>query len=159
MPDFYLPRAKLWCEVKGDPDGLRNEKARMCAVLQEGGPLPLVILGDIPNVPQEIVMHPCFFRDDKRGLCRSAAIFGVTTNPDQVGVFDAIPDSVRTIIGLIGLGVDMRADLDAPGDRSDDAWDIAYQSARLSVGFSRTASDAYQAARQARFEHGAKGAI
>lgn len=84
LPDFWLPDSKVWVEVKGERDGLRNDFARMSVMLSRKSPLPgfadgdrgLMLLGDVPHVEDGLtVLHPCLTRDGGAALRRTWGMF------------------------------------------------------------------------------------
>ena len=52
LPDFYLPKEKIYCEVKPSLEELKKEAEKLAWMIDFGGPLSdgLMILGQIPFV-------------------------------------------------------------------------------------------------------------
>lgn len=154
LPDFLLPELAIWCEVKGDSGGMRREHARLCKVLQPDGPLPLLLLGEVPIFPSGVVLHPLLHFEGDRGLCRSWAGFLAPTKSSS----RAMP----LLFDTRGADSLLVALLDLPGghhlERSADAdgWRITSANLKTDVSYP-AALGAYAAARHARFEHGQSG--
>lgn len=158
LPDFWLPGCEVFVEVKGDPDGLRKDHARMCAVLGPRSPLPgfadgkhgLLVLGDIPE-PRSgaVILHPCLSRFDGI-LARTFAFFV----PLKDGKVQLLVDRHQSFMSLLFRKY-------AWGDPMESADSIAWSPEPWVMecpgGFPQL-DNAYRAARQARFEHGAQGA-
>ena len=51
LPDFYLPEFKVYAEVKGSDEALRQDQTKLAAMIDWDGPLAdgVIILGEIPN--------------------------------------------------------------------------------------------------------------
>jgi hypothetical protein len=156
LPDFWLPTMNAWVEVKGDPDGLRVEFERMSAVLGPRSPLPgfvdgtsaVLVLGDVPNVSYGVtVLHPCMVRDAI--LTRTWAFFA----PAKAGGYRLIRDRQQSMSWLLWG----KYAFVEPGDAAEStAWDPAPWVLDTPGEF-QSVLNAYKAARQARFEHGANG--
>lgn len=157
LPDFWLPGSEMWVEVKGDPEGLRKEHARMAAVLGPRSPLPgfadgktgLLVLGDVPEaVSGETILHPCLTRASGV-LARTWGFF--IQRKDDSATFHA--DREQSLIYLL-FGKYAWADpLEVP---ESTAWSVEPWHLETRGGF-QLVQDAYRAARRARFEHGAHG--
>lgn len=157
LPDFWLPAADAWVEVKGDPKGLRNEFDRMVLVLGQRSPLPgfaagkseLIVLGDVPEGGSfKTILHPTFSR--KSGILARTWGFFVTAkgSPSRF-----LSDADQSVLYLL-FGKYAMTD---PGESpSSPAWDFAPWVLETPGSF-QAVVDAYRAARQARFEHGVQG--
>jgi hypothetical protein len=165
LPDFYLPRGKLWVEVKGSEDTLDIDLLVAAAVAHSGLPLDpsgtphpdpsnagprLLILGPVPqhryvNV-QPVHSVLSFHKGD---VSQTSAWFdadGSVQHEDGPG-------------GLIGS--------DAPDIRWDTRgteWGnftgcgcLIFDDDTRDIAVQRRVGDAYRAARSARFEHGEAG--
>lgn len=158
LPDFYLPESNDWVEVKGDPDGM--EVRRMQAILSADCPLPgfatgdarLLVLGDIPRATNGTVLHQALTRS---GItCRVGDLssrwffFGPSAGKWA-------PRLIEPSIVLALFGHEFRAGMNVI--ESGDAWLVRHEILPSKVHFTPV-FDAYRAARQARFEHGANGA-
>jgi hypothetical protein len=155
LPDFWLPEDEVWVEVKGDPDGLRKDMDRMNAILGPNSTLPgfkdarcpLLILGDVPNVSaNQTVMHPCLSRSDGMltrtyGFFVSRKSMGATLLWDRQQSWMYIPHGRYVWTGV---------------SNTPEAWDPKPW-VWETPGHLPLILDAYKAARQARFEHGANG--
>ena len=165
LPDFYLPTQKIWVEVKGCMDEKHADK--LGRFLDFECPLPyfigsaknsysggLLILGDIPNDINGIHLHR--FITHSKGLNAGWACFHPFFGVEKVTV--SCEFSLSTV--LFGL------------DNEDFYFDgYCPRSANLPIkAFTPkvisavtpwnypSLKDAYNAARQARFEHGQVGA-
>lgn len=162
LPDFWLPKMHTWVEVKGVlgrdalktlvravlPDGLpRNLTGDDWTELDQALYIPrLLILGDVPEPSSEGYLHTRL--DLVNGLpYRTETFFG------QVGT----PTGSTWVTGIAGgPGIFTEANVD---QMSDDGLSSLTHGQR--VWFLRPYSavtDAYKAARSARFEHGESGA-
>lgn len=162
LPDFWLPAARAWAEVKGDPEGLRNDFDRMSAILGPKSPLPgfiegkavLVVLGDVPEARAgRVILHPVLHREHQGELHRVFGSFVSYVGGQPADLcWDQAPHSLLTAI----LGMSDKIGGEPTSPRSA-AWNV---DARC-LDFGRECagvSDAYRAARAARFEHGESGA-
>jgi hypothetical protein len=156
LPDFWLPSACAWVEVKGDKDGLRKDIARMRVVLGASSPLPgftdgdagLILLHDVPEVSYDVtVLHPYLSR--ARGpLERTWGYFGPTKGGGATFLADRYSSWLYPLFGRHQTG-----EVNAPESSAWDpeAWLLDTPGCFTSI------RDGYRAARQARFEHGANG--
>lgn len=157
LPDFWLPDCEVWAEVKGDPNGLRDDYKRMQTVLGPKSPLPgfkdgktsLLVLGDVPAISYGVtVLHPILTLASGV-LARSWGFFV----PTKSGGHTLVKDRGQTCISIL-FGKYHWTD---PHDTPDStAWDIEPWVLDTPGAF-RPVLDAYKAAREARFEHGAQG--
>lgn len=165
LPDFYLPRQNTWCEVKGDPNGIRSDFDRMVKILSEDSPLPgfasgeseLVILGDIPRNTDGFVLHPTLKRRAPQdGLLREWWCVIPLKSVDE-GVHGWCPiladDGSCLLASLLDIRTARNIELDGDGP----GWSTDTKTI-LRSGF-YAVTGAYDAARSARFEHGQYGAI
>ena len=154
LPDFWLPASHTWVEVKGDPNGLRAEFARMCAVLGPKTSLPgfadgtsrLLLLGDVPDATDRTILHPCLVRRDGIVLQRTWGYFAPQKSGGAVLLADKQPSWLYFLFGK-------QAFMDPEAGPESEAWTVESWALRTEGGF-RDIQDAYRAARQARFEHG-----
>lgn len=159
LPDFHLPSLGVWCEVKGDPDALGGAYERMIAVLKPGGPLPLLLLGDIPSASEAMVLHPILYHSESLGLCRTEAVLiGLRGegNRIEIGYEDSPDVGPRAAWFRAALG--FKAFVGMEKSFAAREWRVE-SSVRRDCSFFPLVCDAYRAARQARFEHGQKGAL
>jgi hypothetical protein len=156
LPDFWLPAAKAWVEVKGDKDGLRKDIARMLVVLGTRTPLPgfvegrtgLILLHDVPDVAYDVtVLHPYLSRASV-ALDRTWGYFA----PTKSGASNFVADHYSSwLYALFGKHTTGEIQSPASSAWSPEAWLLD------TPGCFSNIRDAYRAARQARFEHGANG--
>lgn len=160
LPDFYLPNDKIWVEVKGDPEGLRKDVGRMGKMLGASSPLPgfnnaeaisdtgLLVLSDIPTFANGIVIHPLLVRRD--GKLQRIWAFFAGFNPQSIVALCVMEH--HPMISMFGVykGADMEENQDSPG------WSVECHHMPVYAHCPK-ASAAYTKAKQARFEHGAKG--
>lgn len=166
LPDFYLPSMGIWVEVKGDPNALFEDRKRMTSMLAHGGPMPnvhqdvidpllsvdrgLLVLGDIPRDTQNIVFHPIYSNIDSQGVVLEWAAFVFASKATKADLYRC----GRGFLDIVNL-LRVRTHIEAESATKED-WMV---DARVSVteNYFQDVRDAYQAARQARFEHGATG--
>ena len=147
LPDFYLPRSETWIEVKGTKESLLEEQERLEQILDWNSPLPgmrdsyhlftpplvkvhgLAILGDIPDPSFGLSLHPIIQHHE--GLIWSWFAF--------------TPSSIEISHRYGGW---MSYYVEEPEE-----WDIKHIQFNTPRSFKKV-TDAYKAARQARFEHG-----
>jgi hypothetical protein len=155
LPDFWLPEEEVWVEVKGDRDGLRADLDRMKAMLGPTSPLPgfkegrcpLIVLGEVPNISDcQTVMHPCFSRADGP-LTRTWSFFVSMKNGGGGLLWDKQQSWMYLPHGKY-VWTDVA---DTPEAWDPKPWIVE------TPGHLQRIQDAYKAARQARFEHGANG--
>lgn len=157
LPDFWLPKARCWAEVKGDPEGLRKDFTRMSAILGQSSPLPgfcdgnagVIVLGEIPDASRETILHPVLHRRDAGLLHRTWGFFG----PSQAGVtfaYDGSPSFLYFFFGRSETG-------GGASDPSSSMWNVESWALEGRGSFA-SVNAAYSVARRARFEHGEEGA-
>jgi hypothetical protein len=149
LPDFWLPGDETWCEVKGEKYALAHDYERMVRVLGEGGPLPLLLLGDIPSVNGSATpFHPILWRYGEDGIFRDWAFLLPTKGAAVHTTREADP----YLLHMLGLprtgGMDKKL--------VEEEWSVEHRM-RETVVCHGGAMEAYRAARAARFEHGAEG--
>jgi hypothetical protein len=157
LPDFWLPEANAWAEVKGDPNGLRKEFTRMSAVLGAKSPLPgftegltsLIVLGDIPDEDDAAVLHPVLSRRDAGLLTRTWGWF--VPLKDGRALFS--PDSQESLLYLLF----QRHTTGSLSEPQSSGWNVESWAVKGAAIRMPRILNAYRAARQARFEHGATG--
>jgi hypothetical protein len=158
LPDFFLPDLGAFVEVKGDPQGLRQEFDRLRVVLGPASPLPgfadgiteLLVLGDVPEVSYGMVaLHPSLSR--KSGIL--ARTWGYFV-PSKEGGAQLMSDSHQSVLYLLHGKYAWTDPCDAVESK---AWDVETWLLDAPGTFG-PCNDAYKAAKQARFEHGAQGA-
>jgi len=157
LPDFWLPDCEVWAEVKGDPNGLRDDYKRMQTVLGPKSPLPgfkdgktsLLVLGDVPAVRHgETVLHPILTRTPN-ALTRTWGFFVPSKPSGHSLVLDEQQTCISVLFGKFNW-------IDPDGNPESKAWDTEPWLLDTPGTFS-TVLRAYKAAREARFEHGAQG--
>jgi hypothetical protein len=158
LPDFWLPGCEAWVEVKGDKEGLRKDFNRMRAVLGPASPLPgfasgakgLIVLGDIPaEVPyKSTILHPRLTRAS--GILQRGWGFFIKGSS---GCTRFVSDGQQTALSML---FGKYAWVDPSESAESAAWDIDSWILDTPTHL-QEAHDAYKAARQARFEHGANG--
>lgn len=157
LPDFWLPKARCWAEVKGDPQGLRKDFARMSAILGRSSPLPgfcdgfagVIVLGDIPDPTRETILHPVLHRRDAGQLRRTWGFFG-PSGDGTTFAYDRCPSFLYFFFAHqeTGGGAD---------DPASSMWNVESWALEGKVSF-EAVNTAYGVARRARFEHGEEGA-
>lgn len=157
LPDFHLPALNAWCEVKGGDEALRRDAPRMTKTLQQGGPVPLILLGEIPAADARIVFHPTLVPRGAGDLCRTWSIFAGS----KLFVFNRAGEDfsldVQAFMLLLGLP---EGTLSEDVNFDDPDWSVAAVTLPIVSAAPRgDPSAAYRAARQARFEHGEKGRV
>lgn len=159
LPDFHLPASNTWVEVKGSDELLKKDAERIWYIVEHGSPLPgvddsaeegsargLLLLGDIPTASWGITVHTLIQNCTTAPCIREACFVA----GDSSGSLRALPLVTDWVHGLLGLdGVSLMA---SPAELTTKSRTI--QTAR---SWRRVVS-AYEAARQARFEHGQVGA-
>jgi hypothetical protein len=156
LPDFWLPESKDWVEVKGDPEGLRKDFGRMCAILGPDSPLPgfrdgksgLIVLGEIPDATRGQILHPLLSRRDLI-LQRTWGMFIPQKDRASMFVADSRQSWLYRLFRKETTG-DMSVDLRSSG------WDVDTWTLETGGCFAKIVV-AYREARQARFEHGEAG--
>lgn len=167
LPDFYLPDLQTWVEVKGDPNGLRAQRQRICSVLSGArSPIPyftgsyevqpsgeacngLLVLGEFPRDSSILVAHQ---------LIRHSAADG----QDQLMLsWACFVPLVRGAVGLLAIGpglLPQLLDLDDRelGDDDDPGWTVASRCVNGVHNFEQI-TRAYRDGGFARFEHGQRG--
>jgi hypothetical protein len=157
LPDFWLPQIDAFVEVKGDPDGLRKDFARMSAILGPKSPLPgfaagktsLIVLGQVPEPHiAHTILHATYSR--RSGiLARSYGFFAPTVGGPGTYLSDTQQSVLHMLFG--------RYSFTDPSDSADSkAWDFSEWLLETPGSFAPI-NEAYRKARQARFEHGANG--
>ncbi|MEP7194596.1 MAG: hypothetical protein ABI903_17245 [Actinomycetota bacterium] len=154
LPDFYLPNPGIWVEVKGSEDALDVEL--MIDAATPGFGLPrdpdgTPYVDSTRNGPKLLILGP--LPDVQNGYCSHWAIWFHKGDYSQ---------NRALLLGGAGLQVDI-----APGGRkfacdSGERWHTRHPFTRAVVGQPDTSSShqltqAYIAARSARFEHGERG--
>ncbi|MBP7661589.1 MAG: hypothetical protein KA778_16395 [Burkholderiaceae bacterium] len=147
LPDFLLTETNTWIEVKGSNEQLIEDWERLAQLLDFGGVLPdfcesadrradgtipgLLLLGPIP-LESQLTWHPMVVHHEGLGICRA-----------------------RFWPGKL-----IRADVDWSEwnclESGPDGWHLDHKTSGI-AGCNPVYS-AYLAARQARFEHGQRGA-
>lgn len=150
LPDFYLPGTETWVEVKGSTDALKNDASRLEWVLDFNSPVPymqdsfyfegwskdydyqlthgLIILGNIPEPRFGLTLHPII--QHHKGLLWSWCEF----RPKRIKV--AHDDYWLSFL-----------------TRSTEEWSVEHF--HFDTPFGRNdVANAYEKARQSRFEHG-----
>ena len=153
LPDFWLPETRIWCEVKGSPEGM-DLPLLAYAARHEGG-LPdtpdggrvqlaerhrLLILGPIPQPQVMTIPTHCVLTSLK------------------AGPFAGVHATCALFFGSVVIGTELGAPvLDMDGNFYADKatlWSLIAGETSLPV----VMPFAYKAARSARFEHGESGA-
>lgn len=157
LPDFWLPESEQWIEVKGDPEGLREEFNRMRVVLGPNSPLPqfasgkrgLIVLGDIPLPSYGAVqLHPVLTRASGI-LQRTWGFFASLNRGGAQFISDGQQSGLYMLFGKYAF-------TDPCSSKESPAWKVETWTLDTPGGFEQV-NEAYKAARQARFEHGASG--
>lgn len=158
LPDFYLPKAKRWVEVKGNMTA--NEARKLCSFLMGECPLPgfsegdtaLILLGEIPD-PTDInpPMHPEI--SYYHGLYKDWCVFFESDKRNGVGKLPYSArlqkDVKRTLLNASCFMVDgVFSDEDALLIFDTNIAKLPGRAARIIT------ANAYATARSARFEHG-----
>lgn len=142
LPDFWLPGARVWVEVKGSRGAL-DRKLILDACIPHWGlpPAPMLILGPVPE-PQTCYIGHSVLKFHKGDVYRYWAYFapgiGLTWQEGMRGAGDSD-----------WLGCDS-------GDCGEPYPDLT-TSVRLRGLSTQSVQLAYQTARSARFEHGQVG--
>lgn len=180
LPDFYLPELDVYAEVKGDRPGVKKDVERYAKMITWGGPIKaLVILSDIPGpcvdggLPHFPVLYYSvhnwhhergtsvgwfFFADCYAHI--SSACYPAPFWLDECGNVINEPVSIlsRTDVELRGNNrdLDSREEIEAWYSGFDYAikWRVDFQLAQNKKTF-----EAFEKARQARFEHGEQPVI
>jgi hypothetical protein len=146
LPDFYLPTLKHYVEVKGSDDLADQNYRDMLSSAIDNQDVPLqaiLLLGPVPNVENiSVVLHARLHRHNGLIQCDSVAFSRVTEGPLTI---------------YYGSGGWLTR-VNAPGWPNGATWNAR----RLRVEdpdenprlLRQSTSDAYLAARSARFEHG-----
>lgn len=176
LPDFFLPDFDTYVEVKGDREGAWDDIRRAMKMIVWGGPIKrILILSDIPTNFDGGMWHfPClywdgasdqvwvgwwFFYDDyeEDGKCRghisSAEYFPPWTiwEDGRISSFKRAPSFQAMSDTLLRMEMQgARAFLDA-NNRHGELDEVAKQQ---NYDFNRTTFEAFNSARQARFEYG-----
>jgi hypothetical protein len=168
LPDFYLTETKTWVEVKGT---WKNQSLYdFAAFLDFGCPLPgfddsedkdralqcpgVLLLGGIPNISWGLVLHPLITHH--KGLVREYVEF--TGNESVFVIRKETDDSLAIIRAFTGEKV-KRTYAQAHAENEKDLhvfFDPSPYAFETKLAVDKTIN-AYQAARQARFEHGQVG--
>lgn len=159
LPDFFLPKHGAWVEVKGDRNAIYADRARMTCVLQAGGPLPLIVLGDVPLCNEQIVYHSCFVRSSEHGLCRTRACFlPLFGDAADIGIFEHMPATDFEVYAMAPLDLLPYVGIEG-SDRvnKESSWAVDEIHVGKSGGGFPLLDKAYRDARMARFEHGERG--
>lgn len=160
LPDFYLPWCGYYCEVKGDPEGLRNDFERLSVVLPQLAEMEwvrgILVLGEIPRSWTHAVVHP-LLRPPEHGthpsvphaLRRGWAMFASSELRGCVcPVEDDALSMVHGLLNVHGLLL----------DKSNPGWLVESRSLPGIPMPSARLGEAYRKAAHARFEHGQSGA-
>lgn len=165
LPDFFLPDAGIWAEVKGDPDGILEDRKKLIAVLKADGLMPsvdevqadgwtssrgLLILSEIPSYVVGLTFHPLYVRCPDGSIARDWGVFFTNSSRATPGVWPAGKGLLQMFCGLHYF----------PKADESDKWE-AWCATSMRVECHHTNTDvnaAYEAARMARFEHGQSGA-
>lgn len=173
LPDFFLPETETWVEVKGNMTG--DEALKLAKFLDWGSPLPnidggaettyvteprlkrvaygLLLLGDIPEPIHGYHLHPII--QHSRGLRRNFVEFLPDTWP-QLRLQVHTLETLYWVRILSGIWPYDESYGDAYCMSIDDARDM-FSTAPFSFGAKlahHKVTDAYAAARGARFEYG-----
>lgn len=160
LPDFYLPVTKTWVEVKGDKDAFLQpeEFRRITGVLYRDPVLPhfvdshntnrgLILLSDIPPASDSGTWFHPIIQHVGDGLHRQWGMFVPGEAASRWHTIESYGLLAR--LSLV--------DGDANFESHPSKWRIDSIFAGTSGTFERVIQ-AYTAARQARFEHGQRGA-
>lgn len=158
-PDFYLPHTHTWVEVKGGDQQLKKDAERIWYMTEYGSPLPgvddsahedsssgLLLLGDIPEARWGITVHP-LIQNVSTSPCLREASFMSTDAGGWLQAMPLTPDWIHSLLGLNGVAL-----LGGPAELTTEIKFIATPRAWKRV------ISSYEAAKQARFEHGQVGA-
>lgn len=161
LPDFVLPGLSIFCEVKGDPEGLSRDAGRLRHFVGPKSPLPgwidgssrLLVLGDVPSISSgQICFHPVISLG-KFGAQRAWGTF-VPLKGGGVSVVETSNSFVEIIVGLMtAYRIDENAD-----EFIVTGWEVETRHPN-DLHCPASLFDAYKKARQARFEHGQSGAL
>lgn len=159
LPDFYLPDTNTWVEVKGSDELLRKDAERIWHMLEHGSPVPglddsaeegssrgLLILGDIPRAQWGLTVHT-LIQQNSTSLCLREACFIASASGGHLAALPLLPDWVHSLLGLNGICL-----MGGPAELTTQSRHI-----QTRASWKRVIS-AYEAAKQARFEHGQVGA-
>lgn len=146
LPDFYLPEIDFWVEVKGDERGLDKDLLREFVTADNR----ILILGQIPDpwasgewgwtlLYPEPVDHPDIYINGE---------YGWSTPPELQPIMGLTSFVHRRVCKFLWT-----FHPDNSGPWEPEMWTVPYLD-RTSLN---STSDAYQAARSARFEHGECG--
>lgn len=158
LPDFYLPATDTWVEVKGTDEALRADAAKLTAILDFGSPMSgitdsflnktqggLLLLGDIPRQHLGLVLHPLV--QHHKGLVLTWAAF--VLNDDPACSLCILPhEGCRTWLNSIFAVPRIINQISEEAD-----WTCKSVLLRSECTFNGS-MEAYDAARQARFEFG-----
>lgn len=160
LPDFYLPEFDMWCEVKpNDPTRLEEVKKACGFVAKDLKIRALIFLPNIPETSKDncIFWYKCAYYNpltQRTAICHVP--FAHDVRPDSEWSDMDIP----TYLHLGRYSVDWLRDWDVTHD-----YDMPYSVDNITGRKYCWSEDfdtyylrrAYDAARQARFEHGEKG--
>jgi hypothetical protein len=155
LPDFYLPDSRAWLEVKGDPGAIGQDSARMCAILSDRSPLPgfasgdaaVVVVGEIPQAHDGCTLHSALARLDGSLTATWACVVKSAAGPFKFAVMKP-----HLMFGLFQIPVMAGLDKNPAGFGA-----LPANYYLFTPGNWPQVRNAYTAARQARFEHGARG--
>lgn len=155
LPDFFIPSINAWCEVKGDPKGLKNDFQCMKEILGANSPLPglvdgtsfFIMLGDVPRFELGTFCHPLLKHGDQ-GIQRDWCFF----LPRVAGGVTLCKTSGTHLEYLLGLSSEGHLEMDA----NDQGWLVETRFVPTKMA-SQKMADAYKSASTARFEHGESG--
>lgn len=124
LPDFWLPRLMVNVEVKGSDEALAEDMSKIQSFVQESNSLVL-LLGDVPRIDHHAPVHPVIGMCDEK-LVSLSSLFLLNGRTSKW-------DLVRLLAEL------------APTTEASYVGGLTV---------TRQLSNAYYAARSARFEHG-----
>jgi hypothetical protein len=151
LPDFWLPKLGLHVEVKGDEASFNEEGPRYAEAIQSGA-LPgygLIILGPVPNAEEGLPKHLVLVGEEhccgRPIICLHVAMFDMLTGESPHSVDELLACTDRQAHDRVPVLGPIRRDWQGvvAGGRMPDDWPVA-----------PCLSNAYRAARSARFEHG-----
>lgn len=161
LPDFYLPDLGVYAEVKPSAQKLLEDEAKLAWMVDYGGPMAdgLLILGQIPYVGHRVIVNNC---------PQLIPLFPVLKNAKGIYVewstFVIPADRVHYHPPVRLIASDVISDVTSAPELPDvfpDDLNMVWASAPVVVdGIEYLISEmtipyyAYDAARQARFEHG-----
>lgn len=161
LPDFFLPAFDVWCEVKAGYIVPEDDAEKISAVIMSGAmdgllcafDVPrchnaLLLLGEVPD-PRGIVFLPALQHSAEKGLVSGWAIF--FKHGDSGAYFRIEPDSVLHSLSSLHRYSNVQ---DKPGG---EGWSLKAKQVQMPPV--QACSDAFLAARSARFEHGQSGAV